>query len=104
MVLPRKKKQTMRKVERVEARLNPEQKRRIERAARLKGMSISDFIVLSADHAAAQAIHEHETWLLTGRDRQQFVRALQAPRARSARMMAAAKRYRRHLKSELLES
>src|SRR6185437_16374212 len=34
----------IRKIERVEARLNPEQKRRIEYAASLKGSSISDFM------------------------------------------------------------
>jgi Protein of unknown function (DUF1778) len=44
-----------RKIARIEARLNPEQKRRIEYAARLKGASLSDFMVLSDDDAAAQA-------------------------------------------------
>jgi len=86
-----------RKVARVEARLNPEQKRRIEYAARLKGTSISDFMVLSADDAAARAIQEHEVWVLTGRNREMFVRALLNPPAPSARMRAAAQRYRGRL-------
>jgi uncharacterized protein (DUF1778 family) len=63
------------KIERVEARLNPEQKRRIEFAASLKGTPISDFMVFSADDAAVRAIEQHEVWTLTGRYREAFVKA-----------------------------
>lgn len=93
----KKQQRQARKVARIEARLNPEQKRRIEYAARLKGTSLSDFMVLSADDAAARAIQEHEVWVLTGRDRQMFVRALLNPPAPSAHMKAAAQRYRGRL-------
>ncbi len=82
------------KAERVEARLSPEQKRRIEYAASLKGTSTSDFMVLSADEAAVRTIHDHETWTLTGRDRELFVNALLNPPKPSARMKAAAQRYK----------
>jgi uncharacterized protein (DUF1778 family) len=88
------KKQPMRKIERVEARLNPEQKRRIEYAANLKGTSVSDFMVSSADDAAVRAIEQHEVWTIAGRDREIFVRALLHPPAPSRRMKAAARRYR----------
>ena len=84
----------IRKIERVEARLNPEQKRRIEYAASLKGSSISDFMVSSADDAAVRAIEQHEVWTLTDRDREVFVKALLHPPAPSPRMKAAARRYR----------
>ena len=93
----KKQQRQARKVARIEARLNPEQKRRIEYAARLKGTSISDFMVLSADDAAARAIQEHEVWVLSDRDREVFVRALLNPPAPSARMKAAAQRYKRRL-------
>jgi len=86
-----------RKVARIEARLNPEQKRRIEYAAGLQGTSLTDFIVLSAEDAAARAIQEHEVWTPTGRDRELFVRALLNPPAPSARMKVAAQRYRKRL-------
>lgn len=89
----------MRKDERVEARLNPEQKRRIEYAARLKGTSTSDFMVLSADEAAVRTIQEHESWTLTGRDRETFVKALLHPPAPGARMKAAVLRYTRRLEA-----
>jgi uncharacterized protein (DUF1778 family) len=83
------------KAERVEARLSPEQKRRIEYAASLKGTSTSDFMVLSADEAAVRMIHDHETWTLTGQDRETFVKALLNPPKPSARMKAAAQRYKK---------
>lgn len=88
-----------RKIERVEARLNPEQKRRIEYAASLKGTSISEFMVSSADDAAAHTIQQHEVWTLTGRDREVVVEALLNPRVPSARMKAALRRYRQRVKA-----
>jgi uncharacterized protein (DUF1778 family) len=90
----KKQRQRVRKNERVEARLNPQQKRRIEVAARLKGISISDFMVSSAVDAATRTIELHEVWTLTDRDREVFVKALLHPAAPNARMKAAARRYR----------
>jgi uncharacterized protein (DUF1778 family) len=95
----RKSPQRSRKVERIEARLNPEQKRRIEYAASLKGTSISDFMVSSADDAAVQTIQQHEVWTVTGRDREAVVEALLHPPAPSARMKAAVRRYRQRVKA-----
>lgn len=88
-----------RKIERIEARLNPEQKRRIEYAASLKGNSISDFMVSSVDQAALSALQQHEVWILTGTDRETVVEALLHPREASTRMKAALRRYRRRVKS-----
>ena len=84
------------RTERTEARLLPEQKKRIERAARLKGLSLSDFIVQHADEAARKTIQEHTSWMLRDRDRGVFVEALLNPPKPSARMRAAARRYRKH--------
>ena len=89
----------VRKEERIEARLNPEQKRRIEYAASLKGTSISDFMVSSADDAAVQTIQEHEVWALKGRDREVVVEALLHPPAPSARLKAAVRRYRERVRA-----
>lgn len=93
LTLKRRSKQA-RRIERVEARLNPEQKRRIEHAASLAGTSVSDFMVSSAEVAAVRAIEQHEVWTLTNRDREVFVKAMLNPPAPSARMKAAARRYR----------
>jgi uncharacterized protein (DUF1778 family) len=83
------------RTERTEARLLPEQKERIERAASIKGLSLSDFIVQHADEAALKTIQMHATWTLEDRDRDAFVQALLDPPKPSARMRAAAKRYKR---------
>ena len=89
-----KQRRQMRKIERVEARLNPDQKRRIEYAASLKGTSISDFMVSSANDAAVRTIEQHEVWTLVDQDRKVFVKALLHPPAPSPRMKAAARRYK----------
>jgi uncharacterized protein (DUF1778 family) len=83
------------RTERTEARLLPEQKERIERAASLKGLSLSDFIVQNADEAAIRTIQMHTSWTLEDRDRDVFVQALLNPPAPSARLKAAVKRYRK---------
>lgn len=89
--------QLLKKVERIEARLNSEQKQRIEYAASIKGTSLSDFIIGSADAAAALAIQEYETWILTGKDRGVFVNAFLNPPEPSQRMKAAAARYKKRV-------
>ncbi len=91
------KRHPMRKAERVEARLNPEQKRRIEYAAHLRGTSISDFMVSCADDAAVRAIEQQEVWTLTDRDREVFVKAMLHSPTPSPRMKAAVRRYRRRV-------
>jgi uncharacterized protein (DUF1778 family) len=83
------------KKERLEARLTPEQKKHIERAARIKGTSVSDFVVLSADAAAVQTIREQEVFTLNERAREVFAKALLHPPTPSRRLVAAARRYQR---------
>jgi len=82
------------RTERTEARLLPDQKKRIERAAQLKGLSLSDFMVQHADEAAIRTIELHTSWILEDRDRDVFVEALLNPPEPSARMKDAVKRYK----------
>jgi uncharacterized protein (DUF1778 family) len=82
------------RTERTEARLLPEQKSRIERAAALKGLSVSDFIVQNADEAAIRTIQQHLSWALSGEDLEFFVDALLHPPKLGTRLKAAAKRYK----------
>ena len=86
------------KKERLEARLTPEQKKHIEHAARIKGTSVSDFVVLSANDAAVRTIREQEVLTLNKRARQVFANALRNPPAPGCRLVAAAKRYRERAK------
>jgi uncharacterized protein (DUF1778 family) len=87
------------KKERLEARLTPEQKKHIERAARIKGTSVSDFVVLSADDAAVRTIREQEVLTLNEHAREVFARALLNPPAPGRKLVAAAKRYKERTRS-----
>ncbi len=86
------------KKERLEARLTQEQKKHIEHAARIKGTSVSDFVVLSADDAALRTIREQEVLTLNEHAREIFANALLNPPAPSGRLVTAAKRYRERAK------
>ncbi|MGE5072164.1 MAG: DUF1778 domain-containing protein [Anaerolineae bacterium] len=87
------------KKNRLEARLTDEQKTHIERAARIKGTSVSDFVVLSAADAALRTIREQETLTLSARAREAFAQALLSPPSPSRRLADAAKRYRARTKA-----
>lgn len=84
--------------ERLEARLTLEQKRHIEEAARLKGTSVSAFVVLSADEAAVRTIREQQVLILNEQSREIFVNALLNPPSPGKRLLRAAKRYRERTK------
>jgi uncharacterized protein (DUF1778 family) len=83
------------RTERTEARLLPEQKERIERAASIKGLSFSDFMVQHADEAAIRTIQQHTTWTLENKERDFFVEVLMNPPAPSRRLRSAAQRYKK---------
>lgn len=89
-----------RRTERTEARLLPEQKVRIERAANLKGLSFSDFMVQHADEAAIRTIQQHTSWTLENKDRDVFVQALIHPPEPSSRLKSAARRYKKRLRGQ----
>ena len=82
------------KRERLEARVSPEQKALIERAAQLQGRSITDFLVASAQQEAERVIHEHEVLVLTPRDSVAFVQALLNPPPPNEALRAAFRRQR----------
>ena len=67
------------KAERLEARVAPEQKRLIERAAELNGTSVTDFMVDKLRQAALETIKDFETLRLRDEAREVFVSALLNP-------------------------
>lgn len=85
---------TRRRSERVEARVTREQKELLERAAALEGRSMTDFILTSAQDAAADTIARHELLQLSPRDQSTFVEALLNPPVPNDALRAAASRYR----------
>lgn len=84
------------KLERLEARIRPEDKRSLERAAELSGRKLTDFVVSAAVDAARETLQRYEGMVLNdARDREAFVAAMLSPPAPNAKLLAAAARYRK---------
>jgi uncharacterized protein (DUF1778 family) len=86
-----------RKEERLEARLTPEQKNLIARAAALRGSSVTEFVVASAQQAASETIKDFELLTLHDSARDVFVRAILNPPAPNAAARSAARRYKKEM-------
>jgi len=83
-----------RKEERLEARVTHEQKKLIARAAALRGFSVTEFVVASAQQAASETIKDFELLTLHEDARDVFVNALLNPPPPNEAARAAAKRYK----------
>lgn len=81
------------KADRIEARLPRETKIMIEHAARLAGVSASDFVITHAHQAARTVISEHERWRLDRLQSEAFVNALLDPPEPNEALRRAAKRH-----------
>jgi len=82
------------KRERLEARITPEQKELVQRAASLEGRSVTDFIIETVEAAAQKVIRSHQVLQLTDRETQAFFAALESPPRPSDELREAARRYR----------
>ncbi len=80
--------------QRLEARLSADAKAVIQRAADIRGRSLSEFVVSSALEAAEETIREHEVIVLSARDSIALVEALLNPKGPSEALLAAARRHR----------
>ena len=85
------------KQERLEARIPPAQKRILERAASLRGTSLTDFVLTSAQEAATKTIKDFEILSLCDEAREVFINALMNPPAPNEALQAAADRYKKHI-------
>lgn len=85
------------KNERLEARITPMQKRLIERAANLRGKSLTDFVLSSAQEAAAQTIKDFESLTLGAEAQEAFVNAILHPAKPTKSARESALRYKRHM-------
>ena len=86
-----------RKEERLEARVTPEQKKLIARAAALRGFSLTEFVAASAQQAASEAIKDFELLTLHDEARDVFVNAFLNPPSPNESARAAAKRYKEQM-------
>lgn len=80
---------------RFEARIPLAQKQVLERAASLRGTTLTDFVLGSAQEAAAKAIQDFEMLVLRDEARKVFVNALLNPPEPNKSLQAAADRYRK---------
>jgi len=81
--------------ERLEARVSRAQKRLFQRAAALKGVTLTDFMIDSLQTAAVSTVEEHDVLKLTLEEKRKFVDALMSPPAPNKALQRAAARYSR---------
>lgn len=83
---------------RLEARVGKEQKEKIERAAAIKGLTLSDFVRHSLDEAATKVIQDHEVIRLSAADSENFVKSLTRPaKEPNLETLEATKLYKKRL-------
>ena len=82
---------------RLEARITPRQKALLQRAASLSGRTLSEFVVASAQEAAAKVIQDHAAIRLTREEQMAFVRSLLKPPAPIARLRKAVAKYKQQM-------
>src|SRR6266853_5741715 len=101
--MPRKPVKTERempgRVERLGFRLDEETKDLIERAAHLSRRKVSDFCVTALTDTARRTIAEHETLMLSERDRTAFFDALINSPKPSKRLVRALAEHKRRIAS-----
>lgn len=81
--------------ERLEARVRPEQKALFQRAASLRGVSLTDFVLDSVSEAAVRTVQEHEFIQLAAEESKAFVSALMNPPEPNPALREATERYNR---------
>lgn len=78
---------------RLEVRVRPESKSRVEHAAALLRVPVSDFVRSAVEERAAQVVAEHETYTrVPATFYDDFIAALDAPAEPAAALARAAKR------------
>ncbi|HWR16169.1 MAG TPA: DUF1778 domain-containing protein [Terriglobales bacterium] len=91
----RKKAENRSGTERLEARIGADQKRFFQRAASLRGISLTEFMVASMHEAALKTVEEHALLTLTAHEQQVFVDTLLNPPAPNRALRMATERYDR---------
>lgn len=94
MALTRTKKRGVRAA-RLEIRLNPQAKEKIEQAAVVSHQSITDFVVTSLLRASEEALERQQMIHLTNRDRDLFLAALETDVRPNRALRKAAERFKR---------
>lgn len=70
-------------------RMKPELKTRVEEAAALMGLTVTDFVVSTLAERAAEVLERQSTLVLSDRDRDLFLEALSRPGQPIPKLVAA---------------
>ena len=87
---------------RLEARISPDLKRRLEYAASLRGSTLTEFVVQSAQEAATRTIRENEVLVLSEDASMAFAEFLLNPPGPNQKAIEAAERYKAMLGKEIV--
>jgi uncharacterized protein (DUF1778 family) len=82
--------------QRLEARVTPDQKELIERAASVQGRTVTDFVITALRDAAQKAIEDSTIWKLSRDQQKAFIEALADPPAPNQNLRAAYKSYKKY--------
>ena len=84
----------MASIERINFRLSPAQKQMIEQAAACSGQSLTDYAIMTLCNESSEILKQEQLTILTHRDRDTFLNALDNPPAPTDKAIAAARKYR----------
>jgi uncharacterized protein (DUF1778 family) len=87
-------------IARLEARISPETKALLQKAADLEGRSLTDFIVATVQAEAYRVIEQYQTLQLSLEDSKAFFNALSNPPQPNDALLAATKRYKNTISME----
>ena len=90
---------TTKTMARLEARISPEIKSLLQKAADLEGLTLTDFVIASVQVAAIATIQKHQTLKLSLEDSEAFVDALLNPPLPNEALKAAAVRYQQTMRA-----
>lgn len=85
------------KSERLEARISPELKARLQKAVELRGSSLSEFVSRSIEEAANEVIRDHQMLTLSSQDSLFFMNAIVNPSKPNRRLKSAYARYKKEV-------
>lgn len=83
---------------RLNFRLPPEIKKRIESAARISGITVTDFAVSALAHSADKILREHRYRTLSDRDRDLFLALLEEPPVPNPQLRDSVRKYSERVK------
>lgn len=82
---------------RLDIRLKPDTKELIQQAAELRNQTVTQFVVTTLSEEAGKVVAEHTRTSLSDRDRDLFLKLLDAPPAPNKALRKAAADYRKRL-------